>query len=437
MQVALIMGNKKRQGFPPLGVLYLAAYLREYYPSCKVDVYDVFPGDDFHYEVYDLIGFSCMSIQYPDVCEYSEKLRDKYHGYILLGGVHITLTKSIPSYVDFGIIGEGEETMCELVSGIDKAQSLDELSNIDGLIINSKGTLVITNKRQPIKDLDRIPFPAWDLVDMDYYLKPNNVYGTVIGRGLSLMTSRGCCYRCQFCSSVKMWDSLRFHSAEYVVDMIEYVVKKYQVEHIWYADDHFTLNRKRLRRIAELIEERGIHVGMGISCRVDSYDEEMCGILKRIGVFAIALGLETGSDRILKTIKSGCRLTVSEEANVIRQMTRDGFQVHGMFILNSPTETMKDLQETLDFIYSLPLCKVSVAIATPYYGTDWWDIALQQGIVGEDPNDFELLRAYNMKTIEDSRVVFKTEIPRSYLKDTYHKLAEYSKSLFYFDWENR
>lgn len=437
MKIALIMGNKKKQGFPPLGVLYLAGYLRKYKPTCNIDVFDVFPSANFPCNEYDVIGLSCMSIQYPDVCDYAKALRNKFKGKIVFGGVHITLTKMIPDYVDFGIVGEGEETLYELVSFLDGDDSFHSITDINGLIINDGYSFIMTPKRAPIADLDKIPFPAWDLVDMNYYLKPNNVYGTVVGRGLSLMTSRGCCFNCQFCSSVKMWETLRFHSAEYVVDMIEYVVATYQIQYIWYADDHFTLNRRRLKRIADLIEERNIHVGMGISCRVDSYDDELCQILKRIGVSAIALGLETGSDRILSTIKSGIKMTVAEEAEIVKKMVSDGFQVHGMFILNTPTETMDDLKKTVDFIYSLPLCKVSVAIATPYYGTVWWDIAKQQGIVSDNPNDFALLRAYNMKTIENTRVLFKTEIKRSVLERVYTELANYSKSLFFFDWENR
>lgn len=435
MKIALIMANKEKQGYPPLGILYIASYLRKYNSKCEIDVYDIFPDSSFSPSNYDIIGLSCMSIQYPDACDFASSIRNDYNGKIVFGGVHTTLTKQVPNCVDFGIIGEGEKTFLELVNFLEKSSDIPK--NVPGLVINNRGNLILTTKREPIKDLDSIPYPAWDLIDMEYYLKPNNVYGTVVGIGLSLMTSRGCCFNCKFCSSVKMWDNLRFHSAEYVVDMIQHIKDTYDVEHIWYADDHFALNKKRLNRIAELIEEKNIKIGMGISCRVDSYDDEMKNLLKRIGVKALALGLETGSDRILKDIKSGCSLSIKEEAQVVRQMVNDGFQVHGMFIINTPGETIDDLNQTVNFIHSLPLCKVSVAVATPYYGTEWWNIAQKQGIVGNDPNDHDLLRAFNMKTLVDSRVIFNTEIPRDVLVTKYNELAEYSRSLFYFDWKNR
>lgn len=436
LKIALIMANKIKQGYPPLGILYIASYLRKYKPEYNINVYDTFPDETFSPNEYDIIGLSCMSIQYPDACDFSKSIRKEFKGCIIFGGVHTTLTKQIPDYIDFGIIGEGEQTFLELANFIaDGSSGIPK--DICGLVINHNKNFLITPKREPIADLDSIPFPAWDLIDMEYYLKPNNVYGTVVGVGLSLMTSRGCCYSCKFCSSVKMWDNLRFHSAEYVVNMIEYVTNTYNIEYIWCADDHFALNKKRLNEIANLIKKRNIKIGIGISCRVDSYNDNMKTLLKQIGVKALALGLETGSNKILKEIKSGCKLSVNEEAQIVRQMVSDGFQVHGMFIINTPNETLEDLNQTIDFIHSLPLCKVSVAVATPYYGTEWWDTARQQGIVGDNPNDHDLLRAFNMKTLAESRVIFDTGIPRDVLVKKYYELADYSKSLFYFDWKNR
>ena len=437
MNIALVMGNYKKQGYPPLGVLYLAGYLRKYNPQCIVQVFDEFPPEQTLLEAnFDLIGFSCMSIQYPDVCDYAERIRGLFHGYLLIGGVHTTLTKQIPEWADFGIVGEGEATLSELVHALTETHPVP-LENVPGLLIRRGNHVITTRPRLPIKDLDTIPFPAWDMIDMHYYLMPNNVYGTVVGRGLSMLTSRGCCYHCQFCSASKMWGGIRFHSAEYVAEMIKHLISHYQIQHIWLADDHFAIHKTRLRKLATILEKEHICIGMGISCRVDSYDEEMSQLLQRIGVKAIALGLETGSDRVLRKIKNGCTLTVAQEDVIIRKMCADGFQVHGMFMLNTPGETLDDLKTTVEWIHSLPLCKVSTAIAVPYYGTPWWDIALDQGIVDADPNNCRQLRAYNMKFLEADRPVFKTDIPRDILKKTYNELTQYNRSLFYFDWENR
>lgn len=437
VKIALIMGNYIKQGFPPLGILYLAAYVRKYSPDTQVKVYDILPEKEkLLSEQFNLIGFSSLSIQYPDICEYASSLREKYKGILLIGGVHTTLTKDIPIWADVGIIGEGERTLLELVKELSRTGKR-ELSKIKGLIYREGGKKIVNERRELIDDLDEIPFPAWDLIDMTPYLKDNNTYGTVIGRGISLMSSRGCCYHCEFCAAAEIWGPIRFHSAEYLFEMISHVVEKYRVDYIWMADDHFAINKGRLRHLAGLLEKNNIHVGIGISCRVESYDEEMSILLHQIGVQALALGLETGSDRVLKRIKNGCQLSVYDEAILVQKMREDGFQVHGMFMLNTPDETMEDLQQTVEFIHKLPLNKISVAIALPYYGTNWWDYAYQQGIVNDDPNDFQQLRAYNMKMLSENRPIFRTGVPRKQLNEIYNELIEYGRSLFYFDWERR
>lgn len=437
MKIALIMGNHKKQGYPPLGVLYLAGYIRKYIKDSIIHVYDVFPDiEEVLNEDYNIIGLSCMTIQYPDVDEFARMLREQYTGIIIVGGVHITLTRQLPEWADYGIVGEGEETIRELIEFIADRKAGEEINAVSGVLYFHNNKTFYTGDRPLIKQLDDIPFPAWDLIDMHPYLQPNNVFGTVIGRGTSLMTSRGCIYHCEYCAASKMWKTVRFHSARYVVDMIEYVVREYGIDYIWFADDHFALKKSRLSEIADLIEQRNINVGVGISCRIEAYDQEMADLLKRIGVMALGLGLETGSDRMLKKIKNGCQLTVNGESDVIHQMVRDGFQVHGMFMINMPDETVKDLFCTIRFIKSLPLSKVSVAVAMPYYGTSWWDIAVNQGLI-PDVIDVGFWRACNMKKLEDDRPIFKTKISHELLKSIYDDLIAYGKSLFYFDWENR
>lgn len=434
------MCNKKKQGYPPLGILYIAAYIRHYFPSCLVDVFDVFPSKETILNgSYDVVGFSAMSIQFPDACEYAEDLRRDYSDIIVVGGVHTSLTHTIPEWADYGIVGEGELTFFNLIKWLsdDHRGRFSVPEHIEGLIIRNNGMICETRTSMQIKDLDTIPIPAWDLIDMDPYLRDNNVYGTVIGRGLSLLTTRGCCYRCEFCAAQQMWGNVRFHSAEYVADMIQHVIKHYGVKHIWMADDHFALNKERLRRLSYLLRQRNLNIGIGVSCRIESYDEEMCELLHSLNVKALALGLETGSDRMLKHIKNGCKLTVEQERRIVEKMDRDGFQVHGMFMINMPGETIEDLEMTVRFIHSLPLSKLSVAVATPYFGTKWWQIALDQRIVPQEINSYDFLRTYNMKSLSPERPIFKTEIPRDTLSKTYESLMQYSKSLFYFNWEDR
>lgn len=436
MKIALISGNYEKQGFPPLGVLYLAAYLRKEVPETIIDVYDVFPEITHLLEKnYDIIGLSAMSYQYPVVSVFANNLRAVYSGIIFLGGVHISLSKELPAWADIGIIGEGEQTLAQLVSTW-KGLNSYVLSNIPGIIFRLKGNVIKTLPRGNIENLDNIPYPARDLIDMEAYLKDNNVYGTVIGRGTSLMTSRGCSFHCDYCSSSAMWNKMRFASAEYVISEIELLENIYRTEHLWVVDDHFMSNIHRLRKMAELYEQKKLKTKLGINGRIETYTKENSEILQRLGVKAIAFGLETGSDDMLRAVKHGQKLCIADERRIVEQAVEDGFQVHGMFMLNLPGETRESIRKTMDFIRELPLSKFSIAIATPFMGTKWWDIAVEQGIVPEKPSD-DFWRSYNMQELHENRPLFKTELSREELIGFYSELTDYQRKLFYFDWRNR
>lgn len=434
MKIILIMGNHEVQGFPPLGVLYLAGYLQKHNPSVSVKVYDVFPTiHELLRQNATLIGFSAMTYQYPSVSEYARALQKEYRGLILLGGVHISLTKDLPDWADIGIIGEGEQTLSELTEMLCRGKK--NFGIIPGLLYREGDTIRQTVTRQFISCLDDIPIPARQSIDMDPYLKKNNVYGTVIEKGLSILTSRGCTYHCQFCSAAQMWRKTRFHSAEYISHEIEHLVKTYQIAHLWVVDDHFGQNVKRLQQLVDVFERKRIYVGLGVNCRIESYTPQTAELFHRIGVRAIAFGFETGSERMLHRIKSNMKLSVRKGIEIARQANNDGFEIHGMFMINLPGETKEELVQTLDMIKELPLAKCSVAIATPYLGTTWWEIAAAQGIVPSEPDD-EYWRSYNMKKLDINRPTFRNEVGKQELMEIYNGIIEYQKKLFYFDWKN-
>lgn len=440
MKIAIIVTNEEKQGFMPLGVLYLASYVEKYVDDAVVDVYDIFPDmQKLCAKKYDAIGFSCMSVQYIQAGAYARKLKENYNGTILVGGIHVTSTMKLPDWADVAMIGEGEQTFAEIArcSMKDGKINADELKNITGLILRDKdGKTEFTGYRKAIEDMDTIPYPAREKLDMEHYLLPNNVYGTVVDRGLNIMSSRGCVYKCEYCASSKMWGNIRFSSAEYFVNEIEKLVNTYKVHKFWVSDDHFTLNRKRLEQIADMFEERNIKIGIGAHSRIESYNDNMADLFHRIGIEEVAIGLETGSDKVLKQIKNLSKLTVKEELEVCQKIAKDGFQIHGLFMLNVPNETREDIQKTIDFIHELPLSKLSVAIAVPFYGTKWWDIGVEQGIVPKDPDE-NFWDTYNMKTLDERRPIFQSELTRNELEDIYRELNKYQNSLFYFDWKNR
>ena len=437
MRIALIYANEKNHGFPPLGIASLAAVIRKNIPDVEIKLFDKIPDGKFQGEAFDIIGISSITLCFSMAHKFCTELREKYKGIIVLGGIHFTLHKKLPLWADVGVIGEGEITFMELVqvylSGCFKPA---ELSNIDGIAIRDGNDIVFTKPRKLIDDIDELPFPARDLLGMDEYLKDNNAFGTKIGRGLSLVTSRGCSYDCPFCAATRIWKKTRYFSARHVVDEIKQLIELYKVELIYIADDNFCAKKTRLYEIANLIEEENIKIDFGVSGRIEFYTPEIRDLFRRIGVKFISFGFETGSDRLLKMIKHGSGLNVEETIGRAKQVITDGFEIQGLFMLNLPYETMEELDMTVKMIYDIPMTKLGLTVATPFYGTKWWEIALEQKIVPQKPN-WDFWERCNVSVLDNNSILFKNDISFEYLIKIYNELMEYRKKLFYFDWENR
>lgn len=442
MRVALVVGNYERQGFYPLGIMYLAGYARKY---CEADVefklYDTIPEkNELLNGCFDLIGFSCLTIQFPRINRYAQKIRNEYDGIIVAGGIHFSLLKQLPEWADIVILGEGEKTFCELLEHIDLYGGLcqEYLGNIKGIIYRTKsGQVQVTEDRGYIQDLDSIPFPARDLINMDEYLRSNNVFGTKVGRGLGMMTSRGCAFNCEFCSTAGVWGRPRYHSAQYVVSEIKELYEKFKVEYIYFEDDNFCGSKKRLEELGNLLEKENLPIEFGASGRVEFVTQDSLEIYQKIGLKALSFGLETGSDRMLKKIKDLQNLSVDEEIERVKMVLDAGIEVHGMFMINMPGETYEDMMMTKKIIEEVPFSKIAISLASPYYGTAWWDEAVKQKIVPENPNE-NFWELYDMHSYAgDDRPLFINDIPREKVLEIYESINEIARSRWHYDWRRR
>jgi hypothetical protein len=184
------------------------------------------------------------------------------------------------------------------------------------------------------------------------------------------------------------------------------------------------------------MELRNIKIDIGASGRVEYYDDEIRDCYKRIGIKALSFGFETGSDRMLKLIKNGQRLNVEESIAMSNRIAADGIEVQGMFMLNMPGETEEDLDKTMEMVKKLDIAKIGITIATPFFGTAWWDVAVEQGVVPAKPDD-SFWKTYDMQEWQEGRPLFKTDISEEKLKECYDWLMRYKKKLFFFDWKNR
>src|SRR3989338_7680142 len=319
-------------------------------------------------------------------------LRKKVDAPVMIGGVHISiLPASFHKNFDVGIVGEGEETILELMQLFKKKGRLDkeELKKIDGLVFYDKDRIVQTKRRVLIEPLDRIPIPNRKLVNPEYFKKHYTLSLAKPVREATMVTSRGCPYRCGFCATSAFWGtSVRFHSAERVFEEVRTVTEEYNVEHIDVWDDLFTINRQRLKELARLIKKNGFKDKVTLSCsaRANLVDDKLCLLLKGINTKSVSMGLESGSEKVLSFLKGGS-VTVEDNKKAMVILKKHGFRVVGTLMFGSPGETIDDMKETIKLIDFAIKHKVNTLysfITTPFPGTKIWEIAKQRGKVNDN-----------------------------------------------------
>jgi len=284
------------------------------------------------------------------------------------------MPSSLTRDMDVGVIGEGEETICDIFELFRREGELAKsgLPKIKGIIYwDSDGGIATTDKRELIYPLDNIPFPARDL----FSIQPTTY----------MFTSRGCPYRCTFCASCQFWNKVRFFSAEYVGNEIERLVNKYNVKHINFYDDLFSADTKRISQILNFLKGKNLLGRVNFSCSIRSnmVNGEIIQLLKDIGVKSIGIGLESGCNKTLKYLK-GSNIDIRDNENAIRVAKKHGISVNGSFIIGSPEEDKEDISETLKFIKESRLDGFDVYVLTPFPGTPVWDYAKSKGLVDEE-----------------------------------------------------
>lgn len=366
-------GRERETYLPPLGLGSIAATLRARCGMEEISIPEFTSGEEIRRLAPDLVGISCVSQNYDLARALAAELKTSCGVPIIVGGPHVSgLPSSLGPEFDIGVIGEGEETMAELVRLFEAGRpSPAALGRVAGIVYRDGGALVKTPPRPPVRPLDNLPRPARDLLR--------------IGPFAHMVTSRGCPCRCTFCSSSKIWNGLRSHSAEYVFEEIRELAGRWGARRINLMDDLFPADGKRLHRIADLVEAEGLDRAVCFAChgRAEFINEEVCRDLRRMGVQAITFGFESGSQRVLAWLKKGAA-TVEGNMRAAALCRNAGMRVGGSFIIGSPGETRGEILETLDFIRKSGIIGGDVYVLTPYPGTEVWEYALRQGIVSED-----------------------------------------------------
>jgi len=286
---------------------------------------------------------------------------------IAVGGAHVTLAPDDilrTDNIDFLVRGEGEYTMLELVEG-------NPIPEIEGLSWKTDNAEIVHNPpRKMIENLDELPFPDYEL-DL-VQINPKTDY-------ITIACSRGCSHKCAYCSSPKIWGkTVRFRSVENVMKEIKYRYYKYGVRRFHFVDDTFNFNKRYVQDLCSQIIRNNFDVSWSCDSRVNLLDEDTLKMMKSAGCKRLKLGLESGSDRVLKMITKG--ITVNQIKEKIKIVKKVGIPFTAYIMLGFPTETRKEMMASYNLCKELDPDWVSLSIATPWIGTELRNMAEKQGI---------------------------------------------------------
>ena len=366
---------------PPIGLGYLATALRQH-DCTNIVILDCvkerlsFAGlrDRFRSWNPQIVGFQIFSYDFDSVVRSIEILKQvSPETIVLIGGAHVSATSDTVldeiSGADFGFAGEGEIGLPMLARRILGNEEVP-LENIPGLIWRN-GSSIHANSRAGTEDLDRLGFQAWDLTP------PASYDGSPQGGFYKkfpiapILTTRGCPYLCTFCGSgVNMGHNLRNRSMGHVMDEMVMLYNDYGVREFHIIDDMFNFYKNRVIEFCQGIKDRNLDISYTFpnGLRLNQLDRETLQMMKDTGAYAFTVGIESGSQRILDTMKKGLTLELIEEkVNLINAV---GLEPSGFFIIGYPGETVDDINATIQFAKRLKLKRAHFSNFLPLPGTE-------------------------------------------------------------------
>jgi len=375
--------------FPPSGLAFLAAYIRERGSTvkvidCNISAPSVQSFKSFFEREYakkfpsiKVIGLTTATCTIKKAYRIAQICKEYYpDALIVFGGAHAT---SLPEeviekeFVDIVVVGEGEITLEEILKG----KGLDKIKGIVFKKPKNKGFKVIKNPpRERITDLDSLPIPAYDLLPMKEYKPAKGTYKRLPAIGM--MTSRGCPGRCTFCSKT-LGNRLAFMSAEKILQEIEYLIKNYGIKEILFYDDTFTVFRNNVIKLCDMIAEKKIDISWTCFARVDFVDPELLKKMKKAGCHQIMYGVENINEAVLKNINK--KINLNHVINATRWTKEAGIDSRLAFMVGNPGDTEEIIKENIRFVNRLNPDLLVVNITTPFPGTEMFNWAKEKNLI--------------------------------------------------------
>jgi anaerobic magnesium-protoporphyrin IX monomethyl ester cyclase len=384
---------------PSLGLLSLAAVAREKGFECKIieasslqltleECLEQIKSWHPH-----IVGITACTTAIVSAAEVAKRIKEWDSDITtIIGGPHLTALpqETLETYpqFDIGIIGEGEETLAELLGKIETKKSLN---SVKGLIFRQNGNFVKTEPRPFITSLDDLPLPAWDLLPgFPHSYKPAALKVRRLPAA-HVVSSRGCPFQCIFCDRSVFGRKYRIHSSKYMMELIKKLYHDFGVREISFEDDTFTLFIERLVKLCNMIMQEGLDISWSCNGRVEAVKPELLKLMKQAGCWQIAYGIESGDQKILDIAKKG--ITVDEIKCAIQWTHEAGIFSKGFFIVGFPQESEETLQRTINFARKLKLDDVSISLMTPFPGTEIYKWGDKYGSFENDWKKMNLLDA--------------------------------------------
>ena len=449
-----------KQALPPMGVASLAAMVRD---RCEVAVIDAV-AEGFHTErpssngffVYglsldeigrritafdpDLVGITCLySSTFPvvaELCKVSKAVAPE--ALTVAGGTHPTFLperclNETPE-LDMIALGEGEPVLSGL---LDALESGADLSGVDGLAFRdpASGEIRVNAKTRFVEDLDSLPYPARDLLPMELYQQigvPHLLFSEK-KRFATVMTSRGCPARCNFCSSRRFWGNrFRARSPGNVLDELELLVREYGVEEVQFEDDNISLDQTRFKKLLLGMLERNLNLSWSTPNGIALWalDREVIGLMKQAGCYEVTLAFESGNQQVLDRIIHK-PLKLDKVPPIVDELKRAGIRTSSFFIVGSPGETLEQMRETFALPRRLGLTYAWFFIANPLPGTELYETCEKNGYL---KNGFDFCNnsfsRCNIETPQWTSAQVEGLAHREFLKFNLYNLVRYPGTLW-------
>lgn len=391
---------------PSIGIAYIVAVLKE--DRHEVKVIDAYVSGYSLVEILnliqrhapDVVGISVLTPSAEVVYEISRNIRTLFPQIkIVMGNMHASLFSDeilSRNYADFVVHREGELTMRELLRAIESGGNIGE---VRGISFKENGAIVNNPPRSHILELDKLPFPAWDLFPLGKYSTDPR---TEIKNGaveMQILATRGCPNQCTFCSSRterSLGSKYRMRDPKSIVDEMAYMHERYASEVFSFTDLAFPLVRRHAVDFCNEMINRGLNKKLKwvTECRVKPLDEELLKLVKKAGCVRVCYGIESGNDKTLQLLRKN--FTTEDVRRAVKTAHEAGLDVDGMFMIGLPEETEESIKRTIDFAIELNPRYAIFNIFVPYPGCDLWDILMSQNkITFKSWSDFTSYPTYS------------------------------------------